>query len=137
MRRNIAKRKKDVSTFTKNFIGIILSSSIGFTSIIIFTLLSSLILSKTPVLTNSLLIYFIASVAIGSLLTGFVASKKCEFKGLISGALASLPLIFYITIIMLIFSKGRLINETIILFIGILIFSISGGIISANTKRRK
>ncbi len=137
MRKKIAKRKKELPVSTKNILGILLASGIGFISIIIFTLIASLILTKSPVLTNSITIYFIGSVTIGALITGFISSKKCGFKGLVSGVVASLPLIFLIAVIMLIFSYGRLIPETAILYVGIAIFSAIGGIISANTKRRK
>ena len=137
MHKKIAKRKKEMSVSTKNIMGILLASCVGFIAIIILTLVASLILSKSSALTNSTTIYFIGSVSIGSLVTGFIASKKCEFKGLISGIIASLPLMFFVTIIMLIFSYGRLTPETAILFVGIIIFSAIGGIISANTKRRK
>lgn len=137
MRKKIAKRKKELPVSTKNIIGIPLASAVGFISIIILTLISSIILTKSTALTNSTAIYFIGSVSIGSLITGFIASKKCEFKGLISGIVASLPLMFFITVVMLIFSNGRLIFETIVLLIGVVLFSAIGGIISANTKRRK
>ncbi len=137
MRKKIAKRKKELSVSTKNIIGILLASGVGFVSVIILTLIASLVLTKSSVLTNSIAIYFIGSVTIGALITGFIASKKCGFKGLVSGVISSLPLMFFITIIMLIFSHGRLIPETAILYFGIAIFSAIGGIISANTKRRK
>ncbi len=137
MRKKIAKRKNELPVSTKNIVGILLSSGIGLISIIILTLIASLILTKSSELTNSIAIYFIGSVTIGALITGFIASKKCEFKGLISGIISSLPLIFIITVIMLIFSHGRLMPETAILYVGIAIFSAIGGIISANTKRRK
>ena len=137
MRKKIAKRKKEQSISTKNIIGILLASGIGFIFIVLLTFIASLILTKSLSLTNSTAIYFIVSIAFGALITGFIASKKCEFKGLISGIVASLPLILFITVIMLIFSHGRLIAETIILYLGIIMLSATGGIISANTKRRK
>ncbi|MBQ3524248.1 MAG: TIGR04086 family membrane protein [Clostridia bacterium] len=137
MRKKIAKRKKELPVSTKNIIGILISNGIGFTSIIILTFISSLILTKSSALTNSVSIYFIGSVTIGSLITGFIASKKCTFKGFISGIIASLPLMFCVTVVMLVFSHGRLIPETAILYVGIIVFSAIGGIISANTKRRK
>ena len=137
MRKKITKRKKEIPVSTKNIIGILISSGIGSTSIIILTFISSLILTKSSALTNTVSIYFIGSVTIGSLITGFIASKKCTFKGFISGIIASLPLMFYVTVVMLVFSHGRLIPETAILYVGIIVFSAIGGIISANTKRRK
>ena len=137
MGKKIAKRKNELPVSTKNIIGILFSSIIGFLTIIIITLIISLILTKSTALTNSIAIYFIGAVTIGALLTGFIASKKCELKGIVSGVIASLPLIFLITITMLIFSHGRLIPKTAILYVGIIFFSAIGGIISANTKRRK
>lgn len=137
MRKKIAKRKKELPVSTKNILGIILSSSIGFISIIVLTLISSIILTKSTALSNSTTIYFIGSVSIGSLITGFIASKKCEFKGIVCGIVASLPQMILVTIMMLVFSHGRLISKSAILFIGIALFSSIGGIISANTKRKK
>lgn len=137
MRKKIAKRKKELPLSTKNIIGILLASSIGFISIFFLTLIVSLILANSSGATDSAAIYFIGSVTVGALITGFIASKKCGFKGLVSGVIASLPLIFFIAIVMLIFSHGRLTPETAILFVGIIVFSAIGGIISANTKRRK
>ena len=137
MRKKITKRKKEIPVSTKNITGIMISSGIGFIAIIILTFIASLILSKSSALTSSIAIYFIGSVTIGSLITGFIASKKCIFKGFISGIIASLPLMFCVTVVMLVFSHGRLIPETAILYVGIIVFSAIGGIISANTKRRK
>lgn len=137
MRKKISKRKKEIPVSTKNLIAIILAGGIGFLSVIILTFVCALILTKSSTLTSSIAIYFIGSVTIGALITGFLASKKCEFKGLVSGVIASIPLMFFTTVIMLIFSHGRLIPETAILYVGIIIFSAIGGIISANTKRRK
>ena len=137
MRKKITKRKKELPVSTKNIMGILLASSLGFISTIILTLIASLILANSSGSTNSIAIYFIGSVTIGALITGFTASKKCGFKGLVSGVVASLPLMFLITVVMLIFSNGRLIPETAILYVGIALFSAIGGIISANTKRRK
>ena len=137
MRKNFSKRKNEQSATSKNITGLFLASGIGFISIVILTLFASLILSKTSVLTDSIAIYFIGSVSIGAIITGFIASKKCGYKGLVSGFIASLPLMFYITVIMLIFSHGRLISQSVILYLGVVIFSAIGGIISANTKRRK
>ncbi len=137
MRKKIAKRKKEQSISTKNIIGILLSSGIGFIFIILLTLVASIILTKTLSITNLTAIYFMVSIAFGALITGFLASKKCEFKGLVSGIVASLPLILFTTVIMLIFSHGRLIAEIIILYLGIIMLSAIGGIISANTKHRK
>ena len=137
MHKKVSKRKKEIPVSTKNIIGFLISSGIGFVTVLILTLLAALILTKSSTLTNLVAVYFIGSVGISALITGFIASKKCSFKGFISGIIASLPLIFLITIFMLIFSSGRLIPETIILYMGIIVFSVIGGIISANTKRRK
>ena len=137
MRKKIVKRKKELPVSTKNILGIILSSSIGFISVIILTFISSLILSKSSALTNSTAIYFIVSIAIGSLTTGFIATKKCELKGIVCGVVSSVPLMILVAIMMLVFSHGRLTSKSAIMFIGIALFSTIGGIISANTKRKK
>lgn len=137
MRKKIAKRKIELPVTTKNIIGILLSSGIGFITVFLLTLAASLVLTKSSVISNSATIYFIGSVAISSLITGFTASKRCTLKGLLSGIIASLLLIVLITIMMLFFSHGRLIHETGFLYLGIIIFSAIGGIAGANTKRRK
>ena len=137
MHKKFLKRKKEHSVSTRNIIGILFASSIGFSLIILLTFFVSVILAKSLSLTNSMSIYYIGSIVIGALITGFVASKKCEFKGVFSGVLASIPLIFLITVLMLIFSHCRLVPETMILYLGIIILSAIGGIISANTRRRK
>ena len=137
MHKKIAKRKKETPISTKNIKGIMISNVIGIITIILLTIVGSFILTKSSTLVNSSAIYFIGSIAIGALITGFVASKKCEFKGVVSGIISSLILIFLLTIIMLVFSNGRLISQVAILYIEIVVFSTIGGIIGANTKRRK
>ena len=95
------------------------------------------IISKTSILSGYLKIYFSICVGLGSIFGGFLSSKKCNFKGMLSGLLSSLPNSIIITIIMIVFSGGQLKESTIIIFLLIVICSILGGIIGANTKRRK
>ncbi len=137
MHKKTTKRKNDISVVTKNIIGIGMSSLIGLIIVIILTLFVSAIISKAAVMSNTLSAYFIGCVMIGGIIAGFIASKMCGFKGIISGVVSSIPYGFGITVLMLIFSHGRLSPKTIILYIGILVCTAVGGIISANTKRRK
>lgn len=137
MRKKIVRRKQDIPLTTKNLVGILISSGIGMLTIIILTLMVSLILTKSSVISDSVGAYFIGCIVFGSLVNGFIASKQCSFKGLVSGIISSIPLAFFITIFMLIFSHGQLSSKTLILYSGIVVCSALGGIFSANTKRRK
>lgn len=137
MRKKLAKRKTEIPVTTKNVVGIALSTLIGLFAAIMLTVLSSLMLTKSASLSNSAGVYFISCVMIGALITGFIASKKCGFKGIISGVISSIPYSLGITVIMLIFSQGKLDPKTLFLYLGILVCSTFSGIISANTKRRK
>ena len=137
MRKKLNKKKQDLPLTTKNIIGVLSSSAIGILITLIVTIIISLILRNTAVFTESIIPLFVVSIAIGTVVTGFIASKRCSFKGLISGIISSIPYLFIITIIMLFFSRGQLATSMLFLYIGGLICSALGGIISANTKRRK
>ena len=137
MRKKLNKRKQDLPLTTKNLIGIFLSSIIGVIIAFITTVIISLILKNSAFLPKSISALFVISIVIGAFITGFIASKKCSFKGLISGLISSIPYLFIITIIMLFFSHGKLTTSMLFLYIGGIISSALGGIISANTKRRK
>ncbi len=131
------KRKSEMASQSNNLVGILLSNGIGLLFVIIFTLIASLVLTNSANLSNMSSILFVAIILFGAFITGFVASKKCNFKGIISGIISSIPYIFIITFLMLIFSNGRLNIYTSICYLFIFIFSTIGGIVSANTKRRK
>ena len=137
MLKKTTKRKNEIPITTKNIVGIGVSSLVGLIIVVILTLFASAIISKSAVMTSSIGAYFIGCVMIGGIVVGFSASKMCEFKGIVSGVISSIPYSFGVTILMLIFSHGQLSSKTILLFIGIIICSTIGGIVSANTKRRK
>lgn len=137
LKKRISKRKKDIPIVNKNFLGLSISNFVGLVFVVILTLLLSAIVSKTAILTNSIGAYFIGSVMIGSIVVGFIASKKSELKGIISGVVSSIIFSFIITILMLLFSRAQLSPKTIFLYIAIVICGTIGGIVGANTKRRK
>ena len=137
LKKRISKRKKDIPIVNKNFLGLSISNFAGLVFVVILTLLLSAIVSKTAILTNSIGAYFIGSVMISSIVVGFIASKKSELKGIVSGVVSSIIFSFIITILMLLFSRAQLSPKTIFLYIAIVICGTIGGIVGANTKRRK
>lgn len=137
MRKKIAKRKKELTMPVKNITGILTANAVAIICISLFSLLCSLLLMKSQVLPNSLALYFIAGIALGSLINGFIAAKRCTAKGIISGLISGVPLAFIITIFMLIFTKGQIDTKALIAHGTVLICSTFGGIFGANTKRRR
>lgn len=137
LKRKTVKRKKELPIINKNLIGLSISSFVGVVLVIVLTLLLSAIISKTAILTNSIGAYFIGCIMVSSIIVGFIASKKCELKGIVSGVVSSILFSFIVTIFMLLFSRAQLSPKTIFLYIAIVICGTIGGIIGANTKRRK
>lgn len=137
MRKKISKKQKEISLPIKSIIGLSVSCLVGAVITIFFSFLFSYILSKSPEITKLSSVYFIVSILIGGLVCGFISTKLLSFKGLISGLLSSVPLIIIIFTIMLFFSNGRLNNFSVIVLFVVLISTTIGGIVSANTKRRK
>lgn len=137
MHKRPIKRKKELSIPLKNVIGVTVSSVISVIISIIISLIFSLIISKSSELPDSLLLYFIGCIALGSLAGGILSSKLCSFKGIISGLICSMPTSLLITFIMLFFSSGKLDEKTIFMYVIVIVSSVMGGIIGANTKRRK
>lgn len=131
------KRKNELSGPVKNFINLLFSSSLGLLSTIIITFIVSLIITSSSEYPKYTSVFFIISVIISCIISGFIASKKCNFKGIISGLLCSIPYSLFITVIMLFFTNCKLKESTIILYLIIIICSTIGGIVGANTKRRK
>lgn len=130
------KRKISFPVPLTNIIGLFLSSFTGIIVISILTFVISTIISKSSNYPSYTEIYFCLCIGLGSLISGYFAAKKCNFKGLISGFICSFLTILFITIIMLFFTNGQLNEKTIILYLIIVICSTLGGIISANTKKR-
>lgn len=137
MHKKIASRKKDRPIPIQNAIGIIIANSVGIICTVLMSLICSCILMKSTTLTNAVKIYFIACVVLGAFINGFIASKKCTTKGIISGLASSITFCLIIIIIMLFFAKGQLAFSTLFLCLGMVICSAIGGIFGANTKRRK
>lgn len=137
MQKKLNRRKSEMPLATKNIVGVIIAGVIGALITILLTVILSLILSKAEFLTESIKAILILTVLSGAVISGFIASKKCSFKGLISGLIAAVPFLFVINTIMLIFSNGRLKSSVVLLYLGAFICSLIGGIVSANTKRRK
>lgn len=121
----------------KNLIGILVSSLIGFVLTLFITLVLSVALKNVPNLPESLTFYFVFPVVFSSLIAGFISSKLCDFKGIFSGCLSSIFFSFLVTIMIVLFTDGYLNSQISILYIGIVLSSMLGGIISANMKKRK
>lgn len=132
-------RKRNISfpNNTNNILGILISALIGTVFTFLLTLILSYIISKTSVLPAYLKIYFSICVGLGSIVCGFISSKKCNYKGVISGVLSSIPNLILIFFIILIFSDGQLKLDILIIFFVSILSSSFGGIVGANTKRRK
>lgn len=137
MHKKSSKRKREMTARNKNIIGIIVSLLAGFIITISISLICALALYKSENLPDSLMLYLTGSVLLGALISGFTASKKCAFKGIVSGLISSVPFVSLNIVLMLIFSKGRLAYESVFLIAGIIICSAIGGIFGANTKRRR
>ncbi len=136
LNKKISRRKINYSLPVANILGLLISSTIGIVVIILLTLVISYIFSKSAYFPSYTGVYFCGCVGIGSLISGFLSAKKCNFKGFISGFICSFIIILFTTVIMLFFTNGMLNEMTLILFLIIIICSTIGGIISANTKKR-
>ncbi len=137
MKKNLVKNYNDLSTPIQIIIGITVSCLIGTISSIILSILFSYVISRSPVISNFISLYFIISVVFGAFVCGFLSSKLLKFKGIISGLISAFSFILLILLIMLIASNGSLSPYVILLVLFVVLFSIVGGIVSANMKRRK
>ncbi len=137
MIKNKLKRHVELSFSTKTFIGIVSSCLIGTIFTILLSIFFSYILSKSPEISSFISAYFIISVLSGSFVCGFIGSKLMQFKGLLSGLICSVPFLSIMFFIMIFACDGKIMPHVIILFLFIILFSIIGGITSANIKRRK
>lgn len=137
MRKNNKPKQKVNSTFAKNIVGITVSSVTSIVILIVLSALISLILLKSENIADSYVMYFYICVVISSFIGGFLSSKLCTLKGLFSGLISSLVHNFILTVILLFVSKGHLRALTGILYAISTAFFALGGIIAANTKRRK
>ena len=132
-----SKPKQNNSPLTKNLYGTVISNSIGILILFILSLIVSVVMLKSEKESNGYIMYFYFCSVIASFINGYIASKKCEFKGFISGAVTSVSYNFLVTIILLFVSKGKIRPDIGILYAVTTIFSTTGGIFGANTKRRK
>ncbi len=137
MKKRFLRRKNEMSNPIKNIVSLTVSSMLGNILTIILTFLISYIISKSENIPSYLGILFLFCIAAGNILSGIIASKRCNFKGIISGLICSFPNALIITIIMLFFSNSKISEKTLFLYLFIIFCSSVGGIIGANTKRRK
>lgn len=137
MRKNNKPKPKTNSTFSKNIVGITVSSLASIVILIVLSAFISLILLKSETVADSYIMYFFACAVISAFVGGFISSKACTLKGIFSGLISSLVYNFILTIILLFVSKGHLMALTGILYAISTAFFVLGGIIAANTKRRK
>lgn len=137
MRKNNKPKPKTNSTFSKNIVGITVSSLASIVILIVLSAFISLILLKSETVADSYIMYFFACAVISAFVGGFLSSKLCTLKGIFSGLISSLVYNFILTIILLFVSKGHLMALTGILYAVSTAFFVLGGIIAANTKRRK
>lgn len=135
--RKIIKKKKDISSFNKNLIGLGISAIFGTIISVILTLLFSYIFANSKTLSDSISVIFVACILVGGLICGIISARLTELKGIISGIISSVIYFLLITIIMLFFADGRLSATTFLLCLGTYVTSIIGGIGGANIKRRK
>ena len=137
MQKKLSRRKKELTNTTKNIVGIIISSAFGFIMTLIATFMMSFLISKSQKMPGYIGALFLISVSFGCILSGVIASRKCNFKGIISGLTCSFPNALLITVTMLFFTNGNVNEKTIFLYLLIILCSGIGGIIGANMKRRK
>ncbi|MCH5169838.1 MAG: TIGR04086 family membrane protein [Oscillospiraceae bacterium] len=125
------------SSLIKNAVGITLSSVISIIILVLLTALVSLFLLKSETVSESYIMYFYFCSAVSSFIGGFISSKRTTFKGIFSGLIASVAYNFLLTIILLFVSVGQIRANTGILYLLSTVFFVLGGIVAANTKRRK
>ncbi len=130
-------KKREYSVNAQNIIGILISSSVGTIITFIASFLFAFLLYKSLDLPEKLYTYLSVSIILGALASGYISSFKCKLKGVVSGVLSSIIFCLIVTVFLLLFSNGQIINQTGILYVLIIFFSALGGILGANTKRRK
>lgn len=139
MRKNNKSKPKtnQGSSLSKNIIGITLSTVISILILVILTAVISLILLKSEKIADNYIMYFYFCSIISAFIGGFTASKRCTFKGIISGLVTSVVYNFLLTVIILFVCRGHIRADIGILYAVTTVFFILGGIVAANTKRRK
>lgn len=137
MGKKIIKKRIELNTPIKTILNIIISSLIGAIVSLLLSIIFSYILSKSPEVSGFITIYLIISVLSGAFICGFIGNKLLYFRGIVSGLICSFPFLLIILCIMLIASDGMLSGLSVLLYLFIIFFSLFGGIISSNMKRRK
>ncbi len=136
MRKKLSKRK-EYPEIIENIIGISTSSVVGILVVFALTFLFSLILNKSQKLPDNFSWYLMGIILVGALVNGLISTIRCKLKGIISGVVSAVPFSLFITIALLVFSAGQIESKTGILYLLIFVVSTIGGILGANTKRRK
>ena len=137
MGKKTIKKRIELNTSIKTILNIIISSLIGAVVALLLSIIFSYILSKSPEVSGFISIYLIISVLSGAFICGFIGNKLLLFRGIVSGLICSFPYLLIILCIMLIASDGMLSGLSVLLYLFIIFFSLSGGIVSSNMKRRK
>ena len=137
MRKKVLKKKSDMSSTTKNIVGILLSAVCGAIFSVILTFIFSYIFTNAEIISKSVNAIFVGCVLLGGFFCGIFSSRLAALKGIISGIISSLIYSLIITVIMLFFAEGKLSASTLFLYIGTVVVSAIGGICGANIKRRK
>ena len=136
MRKKLVKRK-EYPEIIENLIGVAISSVVGVAISFLLSVFFSFIINKSQKLPENLSWYLMGTVLIGALVNGFLSTFRCKLKGIISGLTSAVLFSLFITVTLLAFSGGHIEGKTGVLYILIFVFSALGGVIGANTKRRK
>jgi putative membrane protein (TIGR04086 family) len=137
MGKKIIKKRFEANNSINIVLRILLSSLIGVSVSLLLSIIFSYILSKSPEINDFITIYFIISVLSGAFVCGFTGYMLLRFRGIVSGLICSFPYLLIILSIMLIASDGILSVISLLLYLFIVFFSLIGGIVSSNMKRRK
>lgn len=137
MQKKQRKKVKVSSGISGNVIGILISALSAIIITFLLTALIAFLQLKSEKIADSYIMYFYFCAVSSSFIGGFISSKKCTFKGVISGLVTSLIYNFILTVILLFVSSGKLRADTGILYAITTAFFALGGIAGANTKRRK
>ena len=136
MRKKLVKRK-EYPEIIENLIGVAISSVVGVAISFLLSFFFSFIINKSQKLPENLSWYLMGVIFVGAFTNGFISTFRCKLKGIISGLVSAILFALFITAALLAFSGGHIEGKTGVLYILIFVFSALGGILGANTKRRK
>lgn len=137
MQKKQRKKVKVSSGISGNVVGILVSALSAIIITFLLTAFIAFLQLRSEKIADSYIMYFYFCGVFSSFIGGFISSKKCTFKGVISGLITSLTYNFILTVILLFVSLGKLRADTGILYAVTTAFFALGGIAGANTKRRK